>query len=138
MNPASIDIKDLLEQESSSSSSLNLDLEFGTNLFISHEPDSPQNCVTVYDAPGGFIDSTLQAGNQDYFYADVQVRVRNTNYLTGMALACNIQKVLHGLNNFMHGTTYYAFIRCTTPPFMLEWDTLNRAIIIINFQIQRR
>lgn len=132
MNPVSIDIADIIEQESK------LGLVSGTNLFISFEPANPANCVTLYDAPGGFIDSTLKAGEQDYFYDDLQVRIRNTDYVKAMEQAKDIRTVLHGLNNFIHELTYYAFIRCTSPPFLLERDTLNRAIIIINFQIQRR
>lgn len=132
MKPCSIDIKDILEEESG------LGLIFGSNMFVSNRPPSPSNVTVIYDAPGGQIDSTLAPMSNNYFHNGLQIQVRHSNYDEGMLLAHNIMLVLHGLNNFIHNTTYYAFIRCTSPPFLLEYDSQNRSIIIINFQIQRR
>lgn len=132
MNPCSIDIKDLIEAESS------LGLVFQQNLFIGREPSEPANCVTIYDPAGGSVDITANGMTESYFRNPLQIRIRNTSYVTGMELADQILKVLHARNNDEVNDTYYALIRCSNPPSFLAWDDKNRVLIIINFQIQRR
>lgn len=132
MRATSIDIKDMLEAES------HLGLVFGQNLHIGREPASPTNCVTIYDAPGSGIDITADTKNEQYHRNAVQIRIRNTEYLSGMTLAYQIVDELHGRNNDTWNDIYYAFIRCSIPPTPLKWDELNRIIIVINFEIQRR
>ncbi len=132
MNPVTVDIKDMLEDESG------LGLVFATNLFIGREPTTPDNCVTLYDPPGGRVGLTLDAKRERYLYNDLQVRVRNNSYVTGWEVAEEIMDYLHGWANEEYNGTYYAFIQCITPPELLEWDENNRAVFIVNFQIQRR
>ena len=132
MNPCSIDIKDILAEHSS------LGLVFGQNLHIGREPVNPPNCVTIYDPPGGRIADTANTRDEKYYYLPLQIRVRDVSYTNGMQLAKDIENILHGIHNQTINETYYAFIRCNVPPFVLTWDENNRVIIIINFLIQRR
>lgn len=129
----SFDIQKILENEES------LDLVAGENLFIAREPTKPDKCVTIYDPPGGAVDITSDI-NRDGAYVrnEIQVRVRDVDYEEASTRAHAIMNFLHGKSNFEFNGTYYAFLRCTTPPTTLGWDDNNRVLLIINFQIQKR
>jgi len=132
MNPVSEDIKDILLEDSS------LGLAFGTNLFIGREPSLHSNCVTIFDIPGYQPQLLLAGGEAGFFNDSFQVRIRNTDYKTGYALANDIMVLLHGLEHVTYNSTLYMVIYCTSGPAMLGWDDNNRVIFIINFNLQRR
>lgn len=132
MNASSVDIRYMLEDEE------DLGLVFGGNLFVSREPASPANCVTIYDAPGGGVDLTAQGQSERYYRNDVQVRVRNVSYITAWALCHSIMDRLHARAGETWNDTFYALITCVQPPFVLTWDENNRVITVVNFKIQRR
>jgi hypothetical protein len=111
MNPLSVDVKDMLVAESG------LDLTFGTNLFISREPPSPDNCVTLYDTPGAIPDLGLQG--ETYYRDSFQVRVRNNSYIAGMSQIYSIKDVLHTRANETWNATFYALFRLYMSPFVL-------------------
>lgn len=132
MNPASVDIKDILEDESA------LGLVFKTNLFIGREPEKPDFSVTIYDTPGGPPDLTL--GGQDdpgYYYPAVHIRVRATDYLTGWTVIDRIKMLLHGRGNETINNTRYTSIACSAEPHFHDWDGNNRCRFLIGFNIQR-
>ena len=129
MNASSVDIRDMLEDESS------LGLTFTTDLFIGREPPKPDNCVTIFDT---FDKPLLTLNDQGYYDASVQVRVRNNSYLTGWELAHDIMVALHGKAGETWNTTLYTVIYCSSGPALLDWDENNRARFIINFNLQRR
>ena len=131
MNPASQDIKDMLEGESS------LGLIFATDLFVGKEPPTPDNCVTIFDTPG-YPDILTLEGDGELYSPSVQIRVRNTSYLTGWDLANDIRAVLHGKNNETWNGSSYEFIKCTGGPFLLDWDNNGRCRFVINFDMKRR
>ena len=131
MNAPSIDLKDMLEAESS------LGLTFATDLFIGKEPSEPDNCVTIYDTPG--MPPGLGLDKDDkYQYPSIQVRVRNNSYVTGWNLANDIMDALHGRAHETWNSTYYMLISCSSGPALLDWDDHNRARFIINFELERR
>ena len=129
MNSAAIDIKTMLEAESG------LGLVFGTDLFVSYEPASPDNCVTIYDTGGGMPDITLQNGQ--YNRDDIQIRVRNNNYADAMNVIYSLVGILQG-KTYIVNNIFYALIRETIAPYHIGYDDNNRAIIVVNFQTQRR
>lgn len=130
MNAASVDIKDMLEAESS------LGLNLATNLFIGLEPISPDNCVTIFDTMASSPDLTL---DQTSFYKpSIQIRVRNNVYLNGWNLIEAISTSLHARAQETWNGTLYSIISIASGPAMLSWDTNGRVIFIINFNIQRR
>lgn len=131
MNPASVDIKDLLEAESS------FGLTFATNLFIGSEPQQPDNCVTIYDTPGYPPELALEGAVQ-YFYPSIQIRVRNNSYLDAYDMINDIKTYLHGMNNFTVNGTDYDLIECSIEPHLLEWDKTGRSIFVITFNLRRR
>lgn len=131
MNPSSVDIKDLLEGESS------LGLTFGTDLMIGREPATPDDCVTIFDTPGGAPQQTFIQG-EDYYYPSIQIRVRNTSYFTGWNLINDIKVLLHNrAQEIVNGTLYSAII-CSQEPALLDWDENDRPRFVTTFNIQRR
>jgi hypothetical protein len=131
MNAVSEDIKDIILEDSS------LGLDFGTNLVIGREPASPGNCVTIFDIPG-YSPQLLLDGEMGFRTESFQIRIRNTNYTTGYALANTIMVLLHGLEHVTYNSTLYMVIYCTSGPAMLGWDDNNRVIFITNFNVLRR
>ncbi len=131
MNPAAQDIKDILEAESS------LALTFKDNLFVGREPGQPDNCVTIFDTPG-FPNQLTYDKTEIYQYPSIQIRVRNSKYQTGWALANDIMNQLHGRAQETWNGTLYSLIRAMGEPVPLHWDENGRIIFIINFNVQRR
>jgi hypothetical protein len=130
MNATSIDIKDIIEAESS------LGLTFGTNLFVGKEPTSPANCVTIFDIPG--MPPQLTLDDFAYYFPSVNIRVRNVDYETGWDLINKIKVTLHGLHGEEWNETLYTLIACSGEPAHLDWDEGGRARFSANFNIQRR
>ena len=133
MNPASEDVKDMLEAVSS------LGLVFATNLFIGREPDEEEaaECITIYDTPGAPAQLTLAQG-EDYYYPSIQIRLRNNSYLDGYTLAKDIMIALHAQSHETWNGTLYTLIKHVNGPFLLSWGENNRVIFITNFNLQRR
>ena len=133
MNPPSVDIKDMLEAESS------LGLVFLTNLFIGREPNTPIDCVTIFDTPGSPPMLSLNKADSDYYYPSIQIRVRKdmNSYLDGWSLINAIKELLHGSGPEIWNGTTYTLIKCTGEPFYLGRDENQRPWFIANFDIQR-
>lgn len=135
MNSSSIDLKDMLEAESS----LNLICDTSTisdrNLFIGKEPVKPSNCVTIFDTYGTYPD--LNFSNQGYEYPSVQIRVRNTDYRNGWDLAQNIVTSLHARSNETWNGAIYTVIYCSGGPALLDWDDNGNARFVISINLQR-
>lgn len=131
MNPTSVDIKDMLEADSS------LGLVLNTDLFIGMEPTKPNDCVTIFDTLGRPPQLTMAKG-ENYFYPSVQIRVRGKSYLTAWALAKDIKTSLHARGPETWNGTLYTLLQCISGPAMLDWDENQRVRFVINFNIQRR
>jgi hypothetical protein len=129
MNMPSVDVKDILEEESS------LALTFGTDLYINREPKIPDDCVTIFDTPGSTPAMTM--ADDSYYYPSVNIRVRGAKSQDAMSLAQSIRDKLHGRSHETINDTYYSVMICSEPS-LLDWDENNRARYIINVEIQRR
>ena len=132
MNASSIDVRDMLEAESS------LGLVFADDLFIGREPATPDNCVTIFDTPGFPPQLTLDEDCNDYYYPSIQIRVRNNSYVDGWNLIHDIMVALHSRAHETWNGTLYTIIYCSSGPALLDWDDNNRARFIVNFNLQRR
>lgn len=128
-NPVSLDIANLLEEEAG------LGLIFATNLFIGSEPETPSNTVTIFDTPGRpaqyFYDTTLE-----YYYPSIQVRVRNSNYVTGWILMNSIKDFLHNKSHFVQGGMSYQSVECSIEPSFLGFDENRRSWFVATFDLQ--
>ena len=131
MNITSIDIKDILEADST------LGLVFAENLFVGREPSKPNETITIFDTGGRPPMITLTKG-ENYFYDSFQIRVRGTDYEETFNIINDILLSLHGrAQETINGTLYSAII-CTSGPALLEWDDNGRVKFIANFETQRR
>jgi len=134
MNAPSKDIKDILIADSS------LGLTYLTDLFIGVEPTvkaSQADVVTIFDTSTQAPEILLD-GAGDYDYTSVQIRVRDTDYMTGWALIDSIKTSLHGRAQETWNGTLYSVIYCSSGPAFLDRDENNKPRFIINFNIQRR
>lgn len=131
MNPASEDIKDMLEAKSS------FGLTFAVNLFIGKEPPSPDAVVTLFDIGGGAPMLTFDR-NDKLYNPTLNIRIRNNNYLTGWGLANDIKEYLHGKSHEDWNSTRYELIRCIVEPSLMDWDEQNRVRFTVNFEMFRR
>lgn len=131
MNACSVDIKDILINETT------LSLSFGDDLFVGREPESPDESVTIYDTPGAGRGTNLQ-GSDGTHEASIQVRVRNNSYKAGVDLCESIIQSLHGRNQEKWNGTVIFSIICKNGPHLLKWDDNERAIFIANFNVQRK
>ena len=111
---------------------------FGTDIFISKEPESPDNTITIYKT-GGLPDNTLKVGNYTQEIHNFQVRVRNNNYQVGHttmnSVRASIEKGIKTLTD--SGGTDYLKIQMVSLPIDLIRDTTNRCIITANFTCMR-
>ena len=110
---------------------------FATDIFVSKEPENPDNCVTVY-LTGGFPDDTLDTAARSSEITNIQVRVRNNDYLTAHstmeAVRDSIEKAKFKSLTDSAGTTYFA-IWMTNLPNDLQKDTKNRSIVVADFSV---
>ncbi len=130
MNTPSVDIKDMLEAESS------LGLVYKDNLFVGVVPADKDSCTTIIDQPGS--GPHLGVNYSDYYYDAVQVQVRDNDYLKAMELAQDIMASLHGRANETWSSTLYTLVRAANGPANLGQDENFRTIVVLNFDIQRR
>jgi len=130
MNSPSVDVKDVLETYGDSSSSGTYD--FGTNLFVSFEPDSPDRCITLLDT-GGLDPDTVAT----YERPTMQIRSRDVsdNYRQAYASIKAIIDILHG-NRFTINSTTYVFWQ-QGDIFYLGRDEKNRVLLTANMRMNR-
>lgn len=127
MNSSAEDLKDYLDGISS------LALTFKTNLFVARMPDTPDQCVVLYDS-GGFAPYS-----NDYQRPTVQIRTRGAQggYQTIYDLTKAIWDELHELANQTINLTRYIAIYAVDEPFSLGLDDNNRPLFSMNFRIDR-
>jgi len=128
VNPTSVDVKDMIEDDSS------LGLVHEISLYVSKMPDQPNLCVATYDAPGEPPDSHV-----DYWRPHVQVRVRGRadDYTGGHELAQDIQDSLNGRHNETWNSTRYIGIWVESPVSYVNRDERNRPLFVMTFRINR-
>lgn len=132
MNPASEDIKNIIESVSS------LALVFGTDLFIGHEPEKPALCTTIYDTPAGPPQLALNPDEKHYF-PTVQIRQRGgvDQYIAAWQRLNDIAVELHGRHNETWNGTIYTLIQCSSGATFIGRDEERRPLFVANFDIKR-
>ena len=110
----------------------------GTDIFASKEPDSPDNCITIYNT-GGLPDDCIDLTSKDEL-CTFQIRVRNNNYISAYtvmdAVRDSIEKSKYNVITDSNGSTYYS-IWSTNLPLDLQRDTTNRSIVTQNYSCLR-
>lgn len=129
MNSSAQDIKELIEADSS------LSLEFGVDLFIGDMPETPNECVALFDTGG----SETTVG--PYYRSSVQILLRGEvgGYSEVHDRAFSINALLYGYSGVPTSSSlYYTGIWSLGDPFYIGVDEENRPLFSINFRIQRR
>ncbi len=106
----------------------------GTDLFLHREPDSPNNCVTIYGT-GQWKQPEI---DYNYEYPSVQVRVRRKagDYKRGELEVMMRMNALHGYVGTIGSTKYHVIIVTNGPIYMGE-DGSGRPRWVFNCEIHR-
>jgi len=128
MNAPSEDIKDYLVTVSA------LTLTFATNLFISEMPDTPSDCVCIYDTGGAPAEPHIT-----YERPTFQIRVRGDRgkYQDAYDLAQAIKVELNGIHNATITTSRYIAIWLVSDIIAVGYDEKHRPLLSINFRAHR-
>ena len=105
---------------------------FATDLFISKEPTSPDNCITLYDT-GGYEANPKWSMDEP----TVMARIRNNSYPDGYAKCEEIKDALLGLPKQAINSTTYVGVWMEGEINFIEYDDNGRAIFTMNFRIVR-
>ena len=122
MNPVSKDISDFLRNE-----------RLFERVYISREPTTPDNCITIYDT--GFGEQNPKFALDENTF---QVRSRNNEYINGYVNLESIKFLLDGRrDSIINGVTYIGFW-CSSNIVSLGYDTEDRALLTLNFRTIRQ
>jgi hypothetical protein len=132
MNSAALDVKDMLDDASGGAAVGT----FGTDLFVSREPASPDAVVTVYDTGGFPPDPNAGIGLQ---YPTVQVRVRGVKggYTAASVKARAVHDALHGVTEASWNGSRYLWVFGQQDPMFLGYDESDRPLFAQNFRLAR-
>ena len=102
----------------------------GTNLFKGFLPDTPADCVCIFDTGGAEPDKDLPIGNPTF-----QVFVRNKSYATGHNIINQIYALLNRKRNvaLVTGETYFYNIYALGNPGSIGRDENGRDEFTVNF-----
>lgn len=98
------------------------------NLFKGFQPDSPDDCVTIYDTGGAESHRDVPIG-----YPTFQILVRTQDYPTGSDLIAAIHSALNRKYNETIGSTYFYYINDLGRPAHIGKDKNNREEFSVNF-----
>lgn len=121
--PVSRDMATLLENASVAT--------FGTDMFIGRLPQTPVNCLALYDMQGSPV-LHIETALLDQWR--VQVIVRNEEYDAGYIVAASIEAALNGRSRTDIGNNRYPGIHRDTTIFFRGFDEQNRAEFIQFFR----
>jgi len=125
MNIPSVDIKDMIEAAGLGT--------FGTDLFISTMPDTPDFCIALYDLPGPSDELNYE---WEYHTVQVQVRGKPGGYPQAYQRIYDITKMLHGKQTTINGARY-ALIQQEGGIGHVTTDDHRRPTLSTRFLIQR-
>lgn len=100
----------------------------GTTIFVGYEPDSPANCICIFDT-GGVTPSIDLPTKRPTF----QILIRSANYTTGKANLDSIRSLLHNKYNETIGDNYYFSINANAEGGHIGRDDLGNDEFSINF-----
>lgn len=131
MNPCSTDIAEYLKDE--------LGYTPGTDLFISGQPITPTNIITIFDTSGSPPDTNIS--KESNLRDSIQIIVRNNSYVTAFENAFTIMNKLHATANITINGIYYLSIWLANGPNVLIGGTekeKDRTLLSMNFNIIRK
>jgi hypothetical protein len=132
MNSSAYDIKDYLLDKSDDSGS-SLDLVFGTNLFVSILPETPDIVIAIFDTSG------MEPDPHNIRNSSIQILVRGKvgGYNETWDKAEEITECVSLISNLSINATKYLLAWKNTEPNHVGNDTKGRPIFSCNFRIKR-
>ena len=130
MNPIGKDIAEMLQTDIDG-------LTIGTNLFVTALPNSPMDCISVYETSSQEPEVTQ---DKETIWNDaVQVLVRATSFITAHTRCQQVINSLHTFSNELWNDTFYMQIRMVNGPNSLMGQGEGKAHFLysLNFRIQR-
>lgn len=116
-----VDIKSLLTSVSS-------------DIFLGDLPDTPDDCLALYQSGGQDAVHLLGAGvDETHETPTFQVRIRNTSYATANTKAESVKDILDGLVNQTINSNVYISIYMQGDINSLGRDDRNRINLTVNF-----
>lgn len=130
MNPASVDVKDVLVAAGVGTFAATS----GWAIYIGKAPDKPNTTITLYDYGG-----SPPAPNMLIDEPALQVRVRGNpgGYPAAYSKIIEVRDTLHGFVRQTVNGTHYLAIFAAQDPNLLQYDESNRPIFTLNFEITR-
>lgn len=114
----------------------NATLTLGTNLFLSLLPETPDNCVSLYEDSGAAGMYTHgSTGLPVLERPGLQFIVRNTVYASGRSLSEDIYRLLAAVVNQSIGSNTYLRIEAIHSPSLMERDSSSRCLFTCSFDI---
>lgn len=104
----------------------------GTDIFVGFLPEEPDDIIILTDTKGRPPDITTKIE-----FPGLQIRIRNTAYLTAFAEARKINDLLHGMNNVTLSTVYYDFIEGQGSPLFVSKDNKMRTTFSLDFIVTK-
>jgi hypothetical protein len=115
-----------------------LSLAFGTNLFAGLMPNSPDECVALFEYPGGPPDYVFGPDSLPAISSPrIQVLVRDTKYALGRPLIENVVRALETIVNQTVNGTYYERVERLQEPYLLHRDAARRVFFACNLHVMR-
>jgi hypothetical protein len=107
-----------------------IDLELGVDFFKGYLPDSPDDCVAIFDTGGAEPDRDIPTGDPTF-----QIIVRSSSYPTAGDLMKSIVDLLHQKMNLRvtEGGTYFYYIFLLGEAGHIGRDKKNRDEFSVNF-----
>jgi hypothetical protein len=105
-----------------------IDLTLAEDFFKGYLPDSPNDCVAIFDTGGAEPDRDIPTGDPTF-----QLIIRSESYETAHDLTKSIVDKLHRKMNFTQGSTYFYYIFLMGEPGHIGRDTKNRDEFSVNF-----
>lgn len=106
------------------------DLVFGTDLFISRDPDTPNNMVRISNE-SGFREPYMNAYGSDWL--GLMVRVRGDSQWVE-AKIFEIHNILTGYGQVLNGDDFYLVATwCQGEPQQVEIDSDGRAVMTAHY-----
>lgn len=107
---------------------------FGTNIFRNHQPDTPHNCITVYDVNAPNISESSSLSVDQY---SIKIIVRNSNAETGEIIIRAIHRQFIGFGGEnLAGGVKVTRTEVDLPVYCLGKDTKERTEHTVTYNVR--
>lgn len=106
----------------------------GWAISVALSPDTPHNCITVYDTGGEGTDTN----ELDLERPTFQVRVRSFTYTDAWNKQDEIRSLLQAMDGLTLGAYRYTFVRATSDILSIGTDDRERYLTTANYRAMRQ